>query len=124
MRVDRGQWVQSFIDFLESMAVCSASTQEVGMLRSPGLSDAVSCQKSPRFQTDVNLGGVEKLSISSPRPEYGMVSEHSFDASEIGPLAAGLLAPHAVIFVKGWSRAVSLVTVMLCCYECPDFCQA
>ena len=78
----------------------------------------------PRFLTDADMGGVEKLSITAPRAEYGMVSEHVLSASEITPDSPDLLDAHGLIFVKGWSRAISALTVMLCCFEQTEFLQA
>ena len=54
-----------------------------------------------RFRTDANIGGVEKLTVSAPRAEFGMVSEFMFDASEIGVECTGLLGAHGIIYAKG-----------------------
>ena len=77
-----------------------------------------------RFLTDADLGGVEKLTITLPRAEYGMISDNVLSASEVTAGGADLLDAHGLIFVKGWSRAVSALTVMLCCFEQTEFLEA
>ena len=42
---------------------------------------------------------------------------------DIGPESAGLLAPHDLIFVKGWSRSLGALTIALCAFDSPVFLQ-
>lgn len=74
-----------------------------------------------RFQTDSNLGGIEKLAICAMSPEYGCCPPFNIRSDEISPEIAGLLEPLSVFMVKGWARSFSAMTVMLCAYECEEF---
>lgn len=79
------------------------------------------CATILRFQTDANLGGVEKLSISEMRPDFGCRPPFDMSTVEIAPECAGLLAPLGAFMVKGWTRCVCAVTCMLAAYESEEF---
>lgn len=70
----------------------------------------------PRFLSDANLPGVEKLAISSLRPDAGIQPSHVVSCEDIG-IDARFVPPHGVMMVKGWARSVAAVTVMLAMYE-------
>ena len=63
------------------------------------------------FLTDPNRGGVEKITISGMRAEFGMRPLYLMDPGLISPDAEGLLPPQQLVFVKGWSRSVAALTV-------------
>ena len=69
---------------------------------------------SPRFTTDVNLGGVEKLSISKVRESMGLSPDFDITAAEVEDSCIGLLDPHQLVYVKGWSRCIACLCVLLC----------
>ena len=77
-----------------------------------------------RFQTNPDAGGVEKLTISAPRREFKLASPWELQVEDISPESAGLLAPHDLIFVKGWSRSLAALTVALCGWEDATFLEA
>ena len=52
-----------------------------------------------------------------------LVWRHAFRLSsgDVAKSAKGLLAPHDLVFVKGWTRSVCANIVMCCAYENPSF---
>ncbi|CAL1130463.1 unnamed protein product [Cladocopium goreaui] len=69
-----------------------------------------------RFLTDANKVGVEKLAVSAVKPEMlttQPVRLASFDHGD-------LLGPMSVFLVKGWSRCVAAVVLLLYAYESPE----
>ena len=78
----------------------------------------------PRFQTNPGKGGVEKISISAMRKEFGMEPRFLPDAAAVSAEAEGLLPPHQLIYVKGWSRSLAFLTVCRCCFENETFLEA
>ena len=77
------------------------------------------------FETDANFSA-ERLTITKPRPELGLMSPFDFDLSNVSPEAetAGYLAPHAISYCKGWTRSHCCVLVMHLAYEHPKFFEA
>ena len=78
----------------------------------------------PRLKTDASIPGVERLSISSMRPDAGCNPPFSIPPTQVGDYDDGVLWPLHAFMVKGWSRSLAAVTVMLCAYEEPSFLQA
>ena len=76
-----------------------------------------------RFLTNPDSAGGEKITISAPRREFKLASPWELQADDIGPESAGLLAPHDLIFVKGWSRSLGALTIALCAFDSPVFLQ-
>lgn len=68
--------------------------------------------------------GVERLAISSLRPQLGCAPGIRFSARDISGDAESLLEPHGVFYAKGFTRAFCCQTVLLCAYESPDFLKA
>lgn len=77
----------------------------------------------PRFLTDPNTPGVEKLAISALRPDAGLRPQHDVTCQDLG-IDQSILQPQAIVMVKGWARSVAAVTVMLCLFECEEMRQA
>ena len=77
-----------------------------------------------RFQTNPDVGGVETITISAPRREFKLASPWELQVEDIGSESVGMLAPHDLIFVKGWSRSLAALTVALCSWENPTFLEA
>lgn len=77
------------------------------------------------FETDADQFA-ERLTITSPRPEIGLVSPFEFDLSYVSPAAeaTGYLNPHSIAFCKGWTRSHCCVLVMHLAYEHEKFFQA
>ena len=78
----------------------------------------------PRFLTDPDHGGTEKLTVSLPRPEFGLVSPWQVEAADVSVDCGAMAGPHCIMFVKGWSRSLAALTICLCAYEQPEFLQA
>lgn len=66
------------------------------------------------------------MSISSPRPELGLVSGVTLTASDILDVkdAPDLMPPHGIFMVKGWSRSVAAIAIMACAWTTPSFREA
>lgn len=73
-----------------------------------------------RFATDPDQPGVEKVAVSEIKKEYLEKPRPTFDGSDISPEASKLLQPQSCFFVKGWTRSVCCITVLLHAYESPD----
>lgn len=69
-----------------------------------------------RFLTDANKAGVEKLAVSAVKPEMLSTPPIRFSSFDHGDL----LAPMSIFLVKGWSRCVAAVVLMLYAYESPE----
>ena len=82
------------------------------------------CTALLRLTTDANLGGVEKISVSAARPQLGLSPDYDIEAAEIDPAYTDLLDPHHMCYVKGWSRAIAALSVMLCAMENSEFGEA
>ena len=78
----------------------------------------------PRLKTDAAIPGVERLSISSMRPDAGCKPPFTIPPTQVGDYDDGVLWPQHAFMVKGWSRSLAAVSVMLCAYEEPSFLQA
>lgn len=78
----------------------------------------------PRFQSDPNLGGVEKLSISTMRPDMGMFPPHKISAEEISNDYGGYIDAVGTFMIKGWTRSFCAMSLMLCGWQCPEFMEA
>ena len=76
-----------------------------------------------RFKSDPNIPGTEKLVVArlndaiGPRP-------CSIPTAEVAPATPDLLGPMSVFLVKGWSRSVCAVGVLLHAYEDPQVLEA
>lgn len=65
---------------------------------------------------------MEKLTISAQRPELGLVSGVTLKAADVGKYSdAELLPPHSIFLVKGWTRALSAIMIMACCWDNASF---
>jgi len=77
------------------------------------------------FLTDPSEPGTERLVITKPRLELGMVSSFRCDSSEIkstdGP---EMLQAHGLVYCKGWTRSLVFVLVLHMAFENPTFWEA
>ena len=82
-------------------------------------------QRVPRFITDSNLGGVERLTVCLPVTGT-MHSTPGLKASDVAssPDADALVGPCSLLMVKGWTRAVSAMCVLSHCWEDQEFLKA
>jgi len=76
-----------------------------------------------RFTTDANLGGVEKITVTSASLVQSMADVPRFAVTEV-QTDSTLLPPLAPFCVKGWTRVVAASALMVCCWQKPDFLQA
>lgn len=77
------------------------------------------------MQTDADtMPGVERLAISTPRPDMGLSSGVKISAAAIDAGLGALVPPHGVFMVKGWSRVLSMLTIAACAFENEPFRQA
>ncbi len=76
-----------------------------------------------RFNTDSNLGGVEKLCISGAVAGMNK-SKPAITCLDVGAQDAALIGPMSLIYVKGWTRSVAALAVMLAAFENDDMLQA
>ena len=79
----------------------------------------------PRFQTDSNLGGTEKLTVCLP--VSGMMrSRPLIKAQEICEKedAERLVMPMNILFVKGWTRSLAALSIMAACFENEELLKA
>ena len=67
---------------------------------------------------------MERLAISSVRPDVGCKPPFSIAPSAVGDYNDGYLWPQHAFMVKGWSRSLSGLTVMLAMYQSPEFLKA
>ena len=79
---------------------------------------------NPRFLTDADQPGVERLSISAIRRDFGLQPTHLFSASDIAAENAALLGPQALFCVKGYTRSLAAFVVMVSCREVPSILEA
>lgn len=79
------------------------------------------CVDLLRCITDANVGGAEKLCVSSMPEDLGIRPPFAIKVDELSPESTGLLPPLSAFMIKGWSRAVCAHTIMLCGYECEEF---
>ena len=79
-----------------------------------------------RFLTDADTPGVEKLAVCSLEKVRRMrTSERLWNIDSTWIEAEkGLAPPMAVFNVKGWSRSLAAVAIMMCAYEKEDFRKA
>lgn len=86
----------------------------------------ISCES--RFATNSDLGGVERISVSALRPEYGAKPKHYVkieDLSDDSTTLDGKLAPpHSMFLVKGWTRVLCIYTVLAFLRDCPQMIEA
>ena len=78
----------------------------------------------PRFLTDPDTPGVEKLVISACRPEANICPPHNITNADICCNDKRGLEPMNLMYVKGWSRSLAALTVLVCMWDCPEFKQA
>lgn len=78
------------------------------------------------FITDPTHAGVDRITVTCPRPDIGMVSPFSISADQISEDYNGhdILAAHGLIYCKGWLRCVTANLLMLFAYDYPHFLQA
>ena len=74
--------------------------------------------------TDPNHPGTEKLCVSALRPDVGCKPKFMFESDDISTDYAAWLPANGCLMVKGWSRAVCAITVLLCGFEKPSFWEA
>ena len=81
----------------------------------------------PRFVTDANVAGTEKLAVCSlekvgkmagSEPRLWRCDSDDVDAPK------GLASPMSVFNIKGWSRSLAATAVMRCAYEDEGFRKA
>lgn len=75
-----------------------------------------------RFVTDSNVGGVEKLTVCLLPPTM-YVNRPVMKAADISN-DGGLCDPFTLLFVKGWTRSLGAVAVMLAAFENDDLLKA
>lgn len=78
----------------------------------------------PRFLTNPDTPGTEKLVISACRPDANICPPHTICNADICYKDKKGLAPMNLMYVKGWSRSVAALTVLVCMWQCPEFKQA
>ncbi|CAK8985662.1 unnamed protein product [Durusdinium trenchii] len=76
-----------------------------------------------RFLTDPDTPGVEKLVISACRPEANICPPHNITNADICCNDKRGLEPMNLMYVKGWSRSLAALTVLVCMWDCPEFKQ-
>ena len=74
----------------------------------------------PRFESDPDRGGVEKLAISPIQVEMLAAPIKQFKVADFCPAEAGSLGPMSLFHVKGWSRSVAAIACMLHAYAMPE----
>ena len=74
----------------------------------------------PRFESDPDRGGVEKLAISPIQLEMLAAPIKQFKVEDFCPTEAGSLGPMSLFHVKGWSRSVAAIACMLYAYAMPE----
>ena len=77
-----------------------------------------------RMLTDPIVPGVERLAISCPRPSLGLVSPHEILPHQLGVKEKSLLLPQSAYMVKGWTRAMCCLSILLCSFEVTAFLEA
>ena len=75
---------------------------------------------SPRFETDPDRGGVEKLAISPIQVDMLASPIKQFKVADFCSVEAGSLGPMSLFHVKGWSRSVAAIACMLHAYTMPE----
>lgn len=75
-----------------------------------------------RFATDSDVGGVEKLTACLMPPNM-YVNRPVMKAADISN-DVELCDPFTILFVKGWTRSLGALTVMLAAYENEDILKA
>ncbi|CAK8992462.1 unnamed protein product [Durusdinium trenchii] len=75
------------------------------------------------FLTDPDTPGVEKLVISACRPEANICPPHNITNADICCNDKRGLEPMNLMYVKGWSRSLAALTVLVCVWDCPEFKQ-
>lgn len=76
-----------------------------------------------RFLSDANISGAEKVTVALP-PQGMMTKRPSLTASDLQSSSADLISPLGLLMVKGWTRSVAAMSVMLACFENTDFYEA
>ena len=77
------------------------------------------------FITDPTHAGVDRITVTCPRPDIGMVSPFSISADQISEDYEGhdILAAHGLIYCKGWLRSVTANLLMLFAYDSLTSCR-
>lgn len=75
------------------------------------------------FATDADIPGTEKLCVTMARPKWLITPLHDLTASDIGA-KGDLLAPGCVFAVKGWSRSVCCLAILMAAFEDADLLEA
>ena len=78
------------------------------------------------FTTDPSQTGVDRITVTRPRRDIGMVSPFLIPADQISESYAGqdILAAHGLVYCKGWLRCVTANLLMLLAHDHPHFFQA
>lgn len=66
--------------------------------------------------------GVEKIAITFVDPVVAAPT-YELTASDVAAEWDGLVSPKDIFVVKGWSRGISLLTILLAAFESPEFHQ-
>ena len=79
--------------------------------------------------TDADMGGVERITVSTLRPQFNAKPRHSISLDDLnlsadGHSDNGLIPPHGLFIVKGWSRMVCCYTIMAAAFENPEILKA
>lgn len=66
--------------------------------------------------------------VSALRPEIGLAPRHQICLTDLSTgdhqVTPGLLEPHGLIVVKGWTRMLACYTIMAAAFERADFMEA
>ena len=81
-----------------------------------------------RMLTNSDMGGVERITVSTQRPQFNAKPRHTislYDLSADGhSVQTGLIPPHGLFIVKGWTRMVCCYTVMAAAFLSPEILKA
>ena len=67
--------------------------------------------------------GAEKVAITRVNAAVAAPT-HKLSASDVAAECDGLVSPQDIFVVKGWSRGISLLTILMAASECPEFHEA
>ena len=78
---------------------------------------------SDRCKTNADRVGGEKITISHVPPSVA-TTRHRITSADVAVELDGLLSPEDVFIVKGWSRGISVITILMAAYESEPFREA
>lgn len=78
--------------------------------------------------TNFDLGGVERITVSTHRPQFNAQPHHGISLGDLSSdehsVQEGLLAPHGLYILKGWTRMVCCYTILAVAYSTPEIMKA